>query len=55
MTSTSAQEAAERLIDLANENGGVDNSTAIVIRLIPEPDGLLDKFKRWRQGDEKSS
>ena len=55
MTSTSAQEAAERLIDLANENGGVDNSTAIVVRLIPEPDGLLDKFKRWRQGDEKSS
>jgi serine/threonine protein phosphatase PrpC len=55
MTSTSAQEAAERLIDLANENGGVDNSTAIVVRLIPEPDGLLDKFKRWRHGNEKTS
>jgi serine/threonine protein phosphatase PrpC len=51
MTSMSAQQSADRLIELANENGGVDNSTAIVIRMIPEPDGLLDKFKRWRQGD----
>jgi serine/threonine protein phosphatase PrpC len=51
MTSTSAQQAADRLIELANENGGLDNSSAIVIRLIPEPDGLFDKFKRWRHGD----
>jgi len=51
MISTSAQQAADRLIELANENGGVDNSTAIVIRMIPEPDGLFDKFKRWRQGE----
>jgi serine/threonine protein phosphatase PrpC len=55
MTSVSAQEAADRLIELANENGGVDNSTAIVVRLVPEPGGLLDKFKRWRQGDGKPS
>jgi protein phosphatase len=51
MTSMSAQQAADRLIELANENGGVDNSTAIVIRIAPEPDGLLNKFKRWRHGD----
>jgi len=55
MTSISAQQAADRLIELANENGGVDNSSAIVIRMIPEPDGLLDKFKRWRQGDGNTS
>jgi protein phosphatase len=55
MTSVSAQEAADRLIELANENGGVDNSTAIVVRVVPEPGGLLDKFKRWRQGDGDSS
>jgi PPM family protein phosphatase len=55
MTSLSAQQAADRLIDLANENGGVDNSTAIVIRMIPEPDGLLDKLKRWGRSDASSS
>jgi protein phosphatase len=55
MTSTSAQEAADRLIELANENGGLDNSSAIVVRLIPEPDGLFDKFKRWRHGDGNAS
>jgi PPM family protein phosphatase len=55
MTSISAQQAADRLIELANENGGVDNSTAIVVRFIPEPDGLLDKFKRWRHSDGDSS
>ena len=51
MTSMSAQQAADRLIELANENGGVDNSTAIVVRIAPEPDGLLNKFKRWRRSD----
>lgn len=49
LTTTGAQAAAERLIDLANENGGVDNSTAIIISIPLEPDGLLDKFKLWRR------
>jgi serine/threonine protein phosphatase PrpC len=55
MTSVSAQQAVDRLIDLANENGGVDNSTAIVIRIIPEPSGILDKLKRWRRSDGSAS
>jgi PPM family protein phosphatase len=56
MTSTTAQEAADRLIDLANENGGVDNSTAVVVRCQGSHDGLFDKLKRipaavgWRRG-----
>lgn len=55
ITSISAQEAADRLIELANENGGADNSTAIVVRFIPEPDGLFDKFKRWRRSSDSSN
>jgi serine/threonine protein phosphatase PrpC len=53
LTSTSAQQAADQLIDLANENGGVDNSTAIVVRVPSAPGGVLNKLKRWGQsGDE---
>ena len=36
LTSTSAQEAADRLVDLANENGGVDNVSVIVLRVVAE-------------------
>ena len=36
LTSTSAQEAADRLVDLANENGGVDNVSVIVLRVLAE-------------------
>lgn len=55
ITSLAAQQAADRLIDLANENGGVDNSTAIVVRLMQESTGLFDKLKRWRRGDDSPS
>jgi PPM family protein phosphatase len=45
------QRAAEKLIKLANEGGGVDNVTAIVVSLKPEP-------KRWfswlKRGANKS-
>jgi protein phosphatase len=49
LTSTSAQQAADRLIDLANENGGVDNSTAIVVHVPAAPGGIMNKLKRWGQ------
>jgi PPM family protein phosphatase len=55
ITSLAAQQAAEKLIELANENGGVDNSTAIVVRFPQEPSGLLDKLKRWRRGSDAPS
>ncbi len=53
LTSTNAQQAADGLIDLANENGGVDNSTVIVVRVPSPPGGIINKLKRWSQsGDE---
>ena len=32
--------AADRLVELANENGGDDNVTVIVVRIVAEPKGL---------------
>ena len=49
LTSTSAQEAADRLVDLANENGGLDNVSAIVIRVERKPEGVLDRLKIWKR------
>jgi serine/threonine protein phosphatase PrpC len=49
LTTPGAQAAADRLIELANENGGVDNSTVIIVSIPPEHDGLLDKLKLWRR------
>jgi protein phosphatase len=40
-----AQAAAKRLIDLANEYGGLDNVTVIVIRALPEPAGLVARLR----------
>jgi serine/threonine protein phosphatase PrpC len=49
LTTTGAQAAADRIIELANENGGIDNSTVIIVTIPLEHDGLLDKFKLWRR------
>jgi serine/threonine protein phosphatase PrpC len=49
LTSTSAQEAADRLVELANDYGGVDNVTAIVIRVARKPEGVLDRLKIWKR------
>jgi serine/threonine protein phosphatase PrpC len=49
LTSTSAQEAADRLIELANENGGQDNVTAIVVRVLQKSEGVLDRLKVWKR------
>ena len=45
-----AQAAANRLIELANEYGGVDNVTVIVVRILPGANGLLARLKRWTTG-----
>jgi PPM family protein phosphatase len=49
LTSTSAQEAAERLIDLANDNGGVDNVTVIVLRVDEKSESVFDRLKIWKR------
>jgi protein phosphatase len=41
-----AQEAADRLVDLAKQAGGGDNITAIVVRLAPKPAGALGRIGR---------
>jgi protein phosphatase len=49
LTSPSAQTAADRLVDLANENGGVDNVTVIVLRVLQQSKGVLDRLKIWKR------
>jgi PPM family protein phosphatase len=50
-----AEETAGRLVDLANEAGGSDNITVIVIRTAPKPAGALARIGRWFQGSQNSS
>jgi protein phosphatase len=47
--SASAQAAADRLIELANEGGGVDNVSAIVVRTKADPPRFLDRLRIWRR------
>ena len=42
-----AQEAADRLVDLAKQAGGGDNITAIVVRRAPQPAGVFARIGRW--------
>jgi len=42
-----AQKAADRLVDLANQAGGGDNITAMVMRYEPKPAGTLQRIGRW--------
>lgn len=49
LTSASAQEAAERLIDLANENGGVDNVSVIVMHVLNKSEGFFKRLKVWKR------
>jgi protein phosphatase len=49
LTSTSAQEAADRLIELSNDYGGLDNVSAIVVRVTQKSDGMLERLKVWKR------
>jgi serine/threonine protein phosphatase PrpC len=48
LTSGSAQESANRLVDLANENGGVDNVSVIVLHALENSEGLFQRLKIWK-------
>jgi len=54
MTIEPAQEAAERLVHLANEYGGEDNVTVIVLR-VRSGGGLLSRFRRWSSDRGKNN
>jgi serine/threonine protein phosphatase PrpC len=49
LTSGSAQESAERLVDLANDNGGVDNVSVIVLQVEEKSEGLFKRLKIWKR------
>lgn len=55
LMSESAQAAADRLVDLANENGGEDNVTVIVVRAIQEVKGIFTRFKLWKRNSGRRS
>jgi protein phosphatase len=46
------QDAADRLVELANKNGGEDNTTVIVARLQPSPGGWR-RWLRWFKGGDR--
>jgi PPM family protein phosphatase len=49
----SAQESANRLIDLANLAGGGDNITAVVVRYAAKPVGTFARWGKWFIGAKK--
>lgn len=49
LTSSSAQESADRLVDIANEGGGVDNVSVIVLRILEKSEGFFDRLKIWKR------
>ena len=50
-----AEEAARQLVELANQAGGTDNITVVVIRMDPRPVGALARIGRWFKGGQNSS
>ena len=47
LTHSNAQAATDRLVELANEYGGEDNVTVVVVRIHQESDGLFSYLRRW--------
>ena len=57
LTTSEADAAAGRLIELANENGGEDNVTVVLLRVQRARDGFFVRCWRWLNGplNSKSS
>jgi len=55
ITHSEAQAAADRLVELANENGGEDNITVVVIHLRLGSEGLLARLRRWAGGSSDAA
>jgi protein phosphatase len=49
LTSASAQESADRLVDLANDNGGADNVTVIVLHVDEKSQSMFQRLKIWKR------
>lgn len=49
------QRAAERLVERANESGGIDNVTVIVVSLMPEPKGWFSWLRRGAHHSEREN
>jgi PPM family protein phosphatase len=49
LTSTSAQESADRLVELANDNGGVDNVSVIVLHVKEKSASPFERLKIWKR------
>jgi serine/threonine protein phosphatase PrpC len=54
LTYPDAQAAAERLVALANDYGGEDNTTVVVVRLTSGGQGLFARLRRWA-GEESTA
>jgi serine/threonine protein phosphatase PrpC len=54
MTVEPAQAAADRLVELANEYGGQDNVTVIVVRALAGSNGILDRLRRWTKHSDSA-
>jgi serine/threonine protein phosphatase PrpC len=46
LTQTAPQAAADRLVELANEYGGEDNTTVVVVRITPESKGWFGRLRK---------
>ncbi len=47
LSSNGTQSCADRLIELANEYGGEDNVSVVVVRVEPRPESVLMRVWRW--------